>query len=299
MDILNTPEFQIIVQLLGPEYFWSAAQNYGNGDAIRGAPEAYDETRKIIRRLVNQARERERKPGERLPRDLEFALLLRSLGWPLFAKVPELKEVKDEGWRKLANAFWPEGTPINGGAFAEVGDVGYYDVYVATIKAVSIMLKEHPETNLAVLDGRVWQRDDPNVMVHFEVRDDLRSMIINAHDKEMQWIERKLRKGLRSAVKFSKSDMGKVSTQLMCEWARAGFIGSPAGAMIAGCPGATWGWGALAPANGIPLVVCVNKVTDDHKCYIGVTPDHRAFDGKVAATLYDYLIPKIEEIVHD
>jgi len=298
MDILKSPEFQIIVQLLGPDYLWSASRNYGDGDVIKGAAKAYDETRKIIRKLVNQARERERKPGERLPRDLEFALLVKSLGWPLFSTVPELKEIKDEGWRSLAAAFWPNGTPIQGGAFVDVGNATYDDVYIATIRATSMMLKTYDYTNRAVLDNRVWQRGDPNVLVHFEVRNDLRSMILDGSQRNATWIRRKLGRGLRSAIKFSKSDMGKVSTKLMIEWARAGFIGSPAGAMISGCPGATYGWGALAPANGIPLVVCINKVLDG-KCFLGVTPDHRAFDGKVASKLYDYLGPKVEELVND
>jgi hypothetical protein len=294
--LITAPEFQVILQLLSPDYMWSTARIYGEGDAIRGAPKAYDETRKMIRMLVKQARERERVPGERLPRDLEFALLMRSLGWPLLSQVPRLDSVTDEGWRRLAIALWPTGANIRGGAFLNVGSVSFQDVYVAAIIATSRMLKEYPETNRAVLDNRVWQRKDFNVMVHFEVRNDLRSMVLTPHDKDIDWVEKKLFKGLRAAAKFSKTEMAKYSTQLLIEWARAGFIGSMAGAMVSGCPGATYGWGALAPANGIPLVVCIGKV-ENGKCFLGVTPDHRAFDGKVSAIFYEYLKPTIEEVL--
>jgi hypothetical protein len=92
--------------------------------------------------------------------------------------------------------------------------------------------------------------------------------------------------------------MGKVSTKLLVEWAKKGFLGSPAGAMISGCPGAPMGWGALVPANGIPLVVCVNKVIDG-KCFIGVTPDHRAFDGGECSVIFDYLTTEINQTLEE
>ena len=58
------------------------------------------------------------------------------------------------------------------------------------------------------------------------------------------------------------------------------------------------GWGALVPCNGIPLVLCVNKVMNG-KCFIGVTPDHRAFDGNVASKVYDYLIQEMNDVLQE
>jgi hypothetical protein len=296
MDLIDSPEFQIILQLLSPDYMRSAAARYGDGDIIRGAPEAYIETRKMTRMLVNQARERNRVPGERLPRDMEFALLMRNLGWPLLHKMPALESVADEGWRRLACAFWPNGTPINGGFKMYVGDASFQDVYEAAIIATSNFLHHYPQYNRAVLDDRVWSRKDSALMVHFEVRNDLRSLVMDPRRRDTIWVHRKLSKGLRSAVKFSKSEMGKYATQLLIEWARAGFISAPAGAMVSGAPGIEYGWGALVPSNGIPLVICVNEPIDK-RVFIGVTPDHRAFDGKVAKHSHQFLYDNITEIL--
>jgi hypothetical protein len=299
MELINTPEFQLIIQLLSPDYLWSAAKNYGDGDAIKGSRKAYYETRKIIRLLVNQAREREKKEKglDKLPKDLELAFLIKSLGWPIFAQVPELVQIEDEGWRKLAATFWPQGTPINGGFYMPVNTSCFEKVYEAAILATSQLLHDVPALNQAYLDGRVWQRADSLVMVHFEVRKGLVSMVMDAQKRDVDWVHKKLRKGFRTAVQFSKTEMSKYSTHLMIEWAKTGFLGSPAGAMVSGAPGIEQGWGALVPCNGIPLVICVNQPIDG-KVYIGVTPDHRVFDGKVAGVIHKYLRGSIMETLY-
>jgi len=298
MKLIDSPEFQIVLQLLSPDYMWSAAKEYGDGDAIKGSRKAYAETRKLIRLLVNQARETEKQAQglDKLPRDLELAFLIKSLGWPIFAQVPELVQVKDEGWRRLAAAFWPQGTPINGGFYMEVGEADFSEVYEAALIATSRMLHDFPDMNRSFLDGRVWQRADSLVMLHFEIRTGIVSMVMDAHKRDMPWVHKKLRKGLRTAVKFSKTEMTKYSTQLMIEWAGAGFLGSPAGAMVSGAPGIEQGWGALVPCNGIPLVICVNEPIDG-RVYIGVTPDHRVFDGNVAKTVHGILRYHIEGLL--
>jgi hypothetical protein len=175
-------------------------------------------------------------------------------------------------------------------------DAGFQSVYEAAIIATSRMLKEEPELNRAVLDGRVWQRSDSLVMVHFEIRTGLMSMVMDAARRDPECVRRKLRRGLKTAVKFSKTEMAPYSTQLLIEWARAGFIGSPAGAMVSGCPGIEYGWGALVPCNGIPLVVCVNQPIDG-RVFIGVSPDHRAFDGKQVPYIHGFLYEHIREIL--
>ena len=285
-EALPEEALQLICQLLSPEYVWEAAEAYGEGDPVKGAPQAALEIRKLIRKIVSAER------GDR-GRDLEMALLMRALGWPVWAGLKDtewrLVPLEHEGWRELAQAFWPQGTPIHGGFELEVPEgLEYFDVYKTAIRATSRMLAYYPEMNRAVLNGKVYQRRDSYVMTHFEVRDDLRSMVMDCATRDDVWVEKKMRRGLRSAVKFSKSMMGKISTKLMVEWAKKGFLGSPAGAMISGCPSAPMGWGALVPANGIPLVVCVNKVVNG-KCFIGITPDHRAFDGGGVSVLFDYL----------
>jgi len=122
------------------------------------------------------------------------------------------------------------------------------------------------------------------------------SMVMDPHKRDKEWVHRKLRKGLKAAAKFSKTEMARYSTQLMIEWARAGFIGSPAGAMVSGCPGVEMGWGALVPSNGIPLVVCVNHPIDG-RVFIGVTPDHRAFDGKQVPYIHGFLYEQLQELL--
>jgi hypothetical protein len=243
----------------------------------------------MIRQVVTAARPEKK-------RDLEMALLLRSLGWPLFRKYTHVTPTKSEGFRELACAMWPQGTPIMGAFTVEVGAATWSELYRAVIKATSQMLVEVPETNRAVLDDRVWDRHDSYVMTHLPVRDDLRSMILDASKMTDVQIERKIRKGHRAAVKFSKSAMGKISTALLCDWMKAGFIGSPAGAMISGAADVELGWGALVPGNGIPLVICVNEVKDG-KCILGVTPDHRAIDGPTAGKIRMFLSKRITELL--
>jgi len=299
MDFTASPEFQIVLQLLSPDYMWSASERYGKGDAIKGSRLAYVETRKLIRLLVNNAREREKEEQQldRLPKDLELAMLIRNLGWPIFANIPKLIPITND-WRKMANTFWPNGTPINGGFRVSVGDTKFSDVYEATIMATSRLLKQHNDSNRAVLDGRVWKRSDSLVMVHFELRNGLMSMVMDPAKRDQQWVHRKLRKGLKTAVKFSRTKMAPYSAKLLMEWAKAGFIGSPAGAMISGCPGAEEGYGALVPCNGIPMVICVNEPTDG-KVFIGVTLDHRALDGNAAKGIYMFLQNEIKEILNE
>lgn len=287
---------QLICHLLSPEYVWQAAEAYGDGDPVRGAPEAALEIRKLIRKIITAER------GDR-GRDLEMALLMRALGWPVWAGLKDtewrLLPLKDEGWRELAQAFWPNGTPISGGFHVDVPEgMGFSDVYRAAIRATSKMLEHCSETNRAVLNGRVYKRRDSYVMIHFEVRNDLRSMVMDCAKRDDEWVERKMKRGLKSAIKFSKSLMGKISTKLLVEWAKKGFLGSPAGAMISGCPEAPMGWGALVPSNGIPLVVCVNKVMDG-KCFIGITPDHRAFDGSGCSTIFTYLTAEMNQLLEE
>jgi hypothetical protein len=303
MDLIKTPEFQIILQLLSPDYMWSAARQCGDGDAIIGAPKAYKQTRTMIRGLINQARDREKKEKglDRLPKDLEFALMMRALGWPLFGQLPPLLPLRDRGWYRVAQAFWPQGEIIPGGFWIDVPKATCFnDMYKATIMGVSYMLDNFAYTNKAVLDGRVWQRSGAEVMIFHETRSDLKPQVINPAGRDKVWLERKIFKGMKTAVKSSKSEMNDYTTQLLVEWARAGFIGSPAGAMVSGCNGADQGWAALAPANGIPLAVCVNAIhgTIHDKCYLGVTLDHRAFNGKIASLIYSHLDQYITEKLH-
>lgn len=121
-------------------------------------------------------------------------------------------------------------------------------------------------------------------------------MVMDSSKRDIPWVQRKLMKGLKTAVKFSKTEMAAYSSQLLIEWAKSGFICSPAGAMVSGAPGTAMGWGALVPCTGIPLVVCVNEPQANGTTFISVVPDHRAFDGKIARDIYSWLgysIPKI------
>lgn len=277
-------EFRKILKLLEPEGFWTRATKLGAGDPVFGAPAAMRERRAQIRKIVNKYR---KKHGRGL--DLEIALLMRTLGWPLMGQYRHPTRHMTSSFRPLACAFWPQGQPIPGGIWIDVKDHDFFQVYRGTIRAVSQMLKDKPMYNLAVLDNRVWQRNDSQVMVHIETRTDLWSPCFSAVDKTDEWLKRRLRKSMKSVVKFSKKALSKTAIDLMIQWAEYGFLGSPAGAMISGCQGSDIGWAALVPANGIPLAVCVNRVKHG-KCFIGVTPDHRAFDGKRDLEgIYDYL----------
>lgn len=281
-------EFNKIIRLLEPEGFWKRATKLGGGEPVLGATATARERRAEIRKIISKYR---KKHGRGF--DLELALLMRTLGWPLIGQYRAPTLYEGSSFRRLACAFWPQGAAIPGKVVVETDDADQYLVYRSTCRAVSQYLKETPMRNLAVLNGRVWRRHDSQIMTHVETRTDLWSFCFSAADRTDDWVQKRMRKGLFSAVKFSKKALSKVAVDLLIKWADYGFLASPAGAMISMCGQSDDGWGALVPANGIPLVICVNRVTDG-KCSIGVTPDHRAFDGKGdMEAIYAYLRKEI------
>lgn len=280
---------QLIAQVLHPDSVWSAAEEYGEGDPVLGAPQAYKEARTMVRDVVYAARKR-----EKLGKDLGLALMMRNLGLAAPNERVQVKIMPDHNnWRKTACKFWPGGGPMMGGLTVET-NLSFEKFYRKVIKITSQMLVEEPETNRAVLDNRIWQRLDGNVMIHFEIDGEIRSMVFNPGYKLNPWIDMKIRRGMKAALKIGKTQLVPLMNYLMQEWAERGFLISTAGAMVSGAPYIPMGWAPLVACNGIPLTICVNRI-QDNKCFIGITPDHRAFDGAACNKIYWYLEKNLDE----
>lgn len=279
-------DLRLITTLMSPEYVIAAAKQFGEGDPVRGATAAYQEVRTLVREYIRFIRFRDGLSGQ----DLQLALVLRALGW-IPRNYQHVLPVEETEWNQTAQVFWPTGADMPGFVTIDVGDASQQDVNLLVIQSTSKMLREHPSLNKAFLQGRTYQRQSPEVMIHVDIRGEIRSLVMDASDKDRRWIERRLRRGMRALLKAEKDPLvRKLSSGMLRSWAEAGFITSPAGAMISlvGDQGVPQGIAPLVPANGIPLTVTVGKV-ENGKVILGLNGDHRVFNGSQMGQMYQYL----------
>ena len=281
-------DLALLMTLLGPNHVLARAEEYGEGCLVSGAPEAYAEVRSQIRQYIQFVRWRD----EVTTHDLQIANSLRAVGWIPYS-YEHVTPLEPSVWRDTAEVFWGKSPGlIPGEVQVEVGNSTQDQVDLASILLMSEALAKYSETNRAILQGKTWQRHSSEVMVHRNLRGNIKSIVLNPVGKDLKWVKGKLSKGLRKLLEDEKkpTQLSAMAPQLMQAWARAGFITSAAGAMISlvGKAGVERGQSALVPCNGIPIAVTVGKVLDG-KVWIGLNIDHRAIDGDDAGKLYQYL----------
>jgi hypothetical protein len=300
----DVSDLRTVLTWFGPEWIIEAAKDYGTGgDPVFGAVMAFEEARRLARRYIHYIRLRD----EVRVADLKLALLFRATGHS-----PGLREHKhvipmpENDWRDTAMGWmWPDGPGlIPGGVPVITGSATQAEVNRATILAVSRMLHEHPEWNRAILDGRLWQRRTPEVMVHAGLKTErIRGMIFACHDRDMSWLKHRMTRAIRAILTTERHELlpgvtaAQIGVAMMRRW-MGRFIASPAGAMISLAPKVPQGWAALVP-NGVPLAFTVCEVggVDARRTWITATVDHRAIDGDAAGKMYQFLRREVPRIL--
>lgn len=316
MEALRPCDLQTLLGWLSPDYMIPAAQEagvaravelWGAEEAVRqaaddprflavlGAHEAYLEVRAQIRSYARYVRWRE---GARA-RDLGLAQALRRAGYMGNFQVVYPFPLTD--WRSTAWSFWPRGEGrIPGDMQVPVGAASQRLVDLACVKAISECLRAVPEVNRALLQGRCWRRVDTHVMLHLmPAPEQVRSVVLDAARLSLPTLRRRLSQATKAIVRAERSELKPFSDELLQLWAKPGFIGSPAGAMIScvGSSGVYKGKAALlADVNGIPLAFTVGRVENGY-VWITADVDHRAIDGPQMGHCYRFLEKRIVELL--
>ena len=225
---------------------------------------------------------------------------VRAVGYSgRFSRVRDAPELNSP-WRQAACSTWNDGScQIPGWMYVYVGDASQLRANEAAVMAASRMLKEIPRLNVARLWGRIYQRHDPDVMIHVQVGpESLRSYTLNASSLTSKQLRILTVRHVRRLVEAEAHPLGHVNFQVLAEWMREGFIASPAGCMMSlvGTTGVLTGFAALTPQNGIPLAICVGEIEDGF-LPVALTPDHRVFDATHVGAAYSYLGGAITELV--
>jgi len=267
-------DLRIAEALLSPEYMIPLAREYGEGDPVRGARAAWLEVRGILREWVRHVRKR-----DAARTDLGVSFSFKHLG--VVGNYSGVLEVKEERWRQTAIQCWDYPAQILGQVKVEVGHSTSTEINYSAMRAVSKALTLVPLANRALLDGRCWQRVSPDIMVNFELGGDMNSTVFNATGKSDDWLRRKMHRAIKAARKLHKHELADFGAMLSAKWAKAGFISSPAGAMLSLMTntGVHSGYGPLVPGNGIPVAIAVCSADDD-TVTVGGTFDHRVIDGR-------------------
>lgn len=306
MDYLKTADVNTLGLWLSPDFLVPLARHHGGGCPIIGAQQAYKDARGLIRSYSKYVRWREGRRGEK---DIGLAQALRALGYAgNFQRVVPLRD--PSLFRKTAFSFWPKGIggDVLGVVEIKVGDASEKQVRTATIRAVSQMLAENPELNLAILDGRVWQRRSPEVMLNVAIRGEIRSAVFSAAKKTPKEIDSYLFRAMRKLVKIESHPLRFMTNQLLELWAEyynetgTGYIASVAGAMLTFIPAVggieAYGWSRLCLFNGIPLSLNVAN-SGRGTIKICTTPSHLAFDGQTIANGYAFLQERIPKLLEE
>lgn len=289
---------------LSPEFLIPAARQYGlelaktlfpnllddaldnpNILAVLGAHDAYRDVRGMIRSYLSYVRKR-----DGVKHNLELAQALRTMGYAGNFQGVTPAELTD--WRRSASKIWRSPGPTPGCVRLETtGILPPKLIGAFLVQTVSQMMVEHPNLNRAYLQGRVWFRETPHVMVTTRVGDDkVSSYVLDGCKGSVKDVNAKMFKATKNALKAEKHDLSSLAASLMDSWTESGVITSSACATISdvGSLGVPEGMSALAEFNGIPLTVTAGRWSN------GIVPvwinaDHRCFDGDHLGFIYTYL----------
>ena len=301
-------EVRLAAIVLSPESLGTAARE--QGDPVLGIPLALKEVARTLFCLRESALARAIRQGEdpaRVRRELRAGLRVLGGG----ARWQPVEALTGPApFRAIALAAW-------GDRPEPISDLREIPVYfdkgfpsprallrfqsiatLAVIESVQLCLAQAgPGLNRAILDGRVWGRSTPEVVVYHELApDDIRPVVIDGRSP----VREALAAGVRRAREASFHPLDPVGRWIVARWLRAGFLASPGGATVSSV-GALWPGGgihhphgALLPGQGVPINVSIGAI-DVSRCLLPVriTFDHRALDASAAR----YLHPRLHELV--
>ncbi len=290
---LRREDLRIIGHVLSPDYVVPAAEAYGKGDPVMGAAPAYREVHEVLRSYARYVahRDREKVTGRGL------AQALARMGY-VNRTQPVLPERLSE-WRETAAVAWEQSSgAIPGWVEAEVGAVPYDRLTRAVVRSLSRVLSRNRRLNRAVLRGRVYQRQTTEIMLAVSpAPDDVRTVVLDPFADDDRRLKRAIFRALRVLREPDHHPLRVLAGPLLRAWLRAGFIASPAAAMVSpvGGVGVRGGFDALLRGNGVPLALAIGKVRDG-RVTITVTADHRAFDADTLGPLYEALEQEVPRL---
>jgi len=299
-ETLSDPEIRAIALLLSPDYIVPAAQAHGGGSPVLGAEAAYREALGVLRSILTAAYFRQKTrfkedPSFRRAFRRDVRLSLQTLG--MRGRFQAVDAIEQTPWRKLSEACWPRGCPIDGWVEVRVPD-DPPRVERAVLRALCRLLASEPGLNRALLDGRVWRRRTPEVMLHVELRpDEVYPVTLDASELDDEATATAIRGKIKDLIRQRRHRLSSVADGLLLAWVRCGFVASPAGAMLSavGSKGIECGLPALVPANGVPLAVAIGEVRGG-RATLGITMDHRAFDASHGGNVHRYLREEVEAL---
>lgn len=308
---LTVAEVRLLAAILSPGYVCAAAREHGIGDRILGAEAAYREARGAVRSYLRHVIARERRRIELChpvgperadalaDAKREVRRTMEALGYRFTFQ--RLTGQIATPWRRLAFACFPAaGAAIDG--FCEL-DLGTYRPDTSrlartVIRALSRLLRERPALNRAVLDGRVWQRSSAEIMVHAEVGpDQIEPLVVDASSLSDAQTASALLGQLRQVLRAIRHPLYPVGAELTRAWVDAGFIASPAGAMVSDATrsGITHPLPALIPANGVPLAVAIGAPRGPQVA-LGIRADHRAGDSSLYGEVHEWMRSEVPRL---
>lgn len=300
-ELFTDTELRLAALVLSPDYIIPAAEHHGGGDPVLGARAAYYEARGVVRSILYGAYTRHRHKFARDQKLKDEArrsarCTLEALGFRGYFQ--EVGAQIDTAWRRLAGTLWPTGQAIAG--WVELGGLpgDSSRVQRAALRAVSQLLVEHPDLNRTVLDGRVWGRLTPEVMFHVECEpDEIRPLVLDPSRVDDRAVAAILRGEIRKLARLRKHRLAPVGDELLRAWCEAGFIASPAGAMVSsvGPAGVECGLPTLIPGNGVPIAVAVGHLDRGH-VVLGISLDHRALDASHGGRIHTFLKERVQEL---
>jgi len=263
---------------------------------VFGALDAYKEVRSQIRNYIRWVRVRD---GIKT-RDIQLALHLRIAGY--VGNVQPLTLLDGiSSWRKIASKLWADGSgTIPGEVEILVEGASQKDVDAAVIKAVAEALFLNDSLNKALLQGALWQRHTPHVMVNLAPeRESVKSLILDPVNLSLKDIRKRIWKSVRAFIKMKDSPLKSLSDVLWESWLEWGLIHSPAGAMIScvGSKGVYKGFSSLLTNfNGIPAAFTVGQVRNS-RVWVSGNFDHRVFDADHCGKFYRFLEKRVPELL--
>jgi hypothetical protein len=283
-------DLRIAEALLSPEYMIPLAREYGEGDPVRGARFAWREVRGLLREWVRHVRQR-----DKLGTDLDLSFSFKHLG--IIGTYCEVIPVINEPWRDRALQSWDGPGVIHSKVEVSTGRLSYREINCCALRAISKALKRVPFANRAILDGRCWQRVSSELLLNFELRGDMHSVVFDADGKTDDWIHRKIKRALTAAKHIQRHELAWFGRDLSLKWAKTGLISSPAGAMVAllGRSGLDCGYAPLLPKNGIPAVITVCAFNPEtQRVMITGSLDHRVMDGRTTSRFFNVIKEEME-----
>ena len=304
---LTNKDIRLLYQWMHPEYVISAASEYGDGDPVLGASQAWTEIRNQVKDYIKYIRT----TRNLKQKDLKLAQALRAMGFVgVRQHVYPLPDPFE--WRRFTTEVWSPGMSATGPLMPgkitiEVEDVSQSVIDYCSVILSSRMLYDIPECNRALLRNKVYSRDSFEIMFNFTIKSKLgiyvpNFIVCDPSNWTIRQLKRNLVRGRKKILEVENHPLKSLGTSVRSAWIKdGGLIASPAGLMIT-CVGSTGVETGHAPLmtdfNGIPTYLTIGKLVNGN-VDISLTADHRVYDGHIAGQIYSYFKENLPKIIRE